>query len=54
MSRADKLYPEYYGKTLRDTRERDSYFWTCEWCGYSKNEGSESRCQNCDAVRSEV
>ena len=51
MGRADKTFPEFYGKPLSDMKSEEGYYWTCSFCGYSKNEGTTDRCWKCDGVR---
>jgi rubrerythrin len=38
-------------KTLEDMKKEKEFYWTCSFCGYSKNEGTESICAKCGGVR---
>jgi len=45
-------YPEKYAtKSEEDMKKESDYYWTCSFCGKIRNEGTLSRCKNCDGVR---
>ena len=38
-------------KTLEDMKKEPKFYWTCGFCGFDKNVGTESTCSNCNGVR---
>lgn len=38
-------------KTLEDMKEERGFYWTCGFCNYEKNVGTESVCSKCGGAR---
>jgi hypothetical protein len=38
-------------KSIDDMKKEPNFYWVCSFCGFTKNVGTESVCEDCGGVR---